>query len=59
MQILAPLYYKTIYFFQKFNFPFRIRCLNVNVPVEIWARQRRGKKDKKDKKERRNWGVHL
>ena len=57
MQILAPLYYKTIYFFQKFNFPFRIRCLN--VPVEIWARQRRGKKDKKDKKERRNWGVHL
>ena len=57
MQILAPLYYKTIYFFQKYNFPLRIRYLN--VPVEIWARQRRSKKDKKDKKERRNWGVHL
>ena len=57
MQILAPLYYKTIYFFQKFNFPLRIRYLN--VPVEIWARQRRSKKYKKDKKERRNWGVHL
>ena len=54
MQILAPLYYKTIYFFQKFYFPLRIRYLN--VPVEIWARQRRSKKDKK---ERRNWGVHL